>query len=532
MQFRNTRVAVRLRMHRLIASGFICAGALAHAATFSVTSVGDNGGVNPAPNAGTGTLRQAIVDANAAGGAGNQISFNITGSGAHTIALAGQLPAISSNLLINGATQSGTVLNTHAPDQGGVTTQLMIQIDGGNVQSYAFATSGNVMVGVEHLALNGFTTSAIAGDANVSGGSLTVRGCFIGAQLDGSAFPSGYGNGGVAIRTGAGHAQIGGALPGERNLISGNGSGGILVGGPAIIEGNLIGPDASGTSAIGNGPQSNWPGIVLPGNFANVRVGCSAAGCSSANSRNVISGNHTFGIGIWDGFVAGHGAGGLEIKGNYIGTDWTGTKPLPNGDATTACQAYCGGIQLQGSSATPASIIGGFGAGEANLIAFNNGAGIIPGSNNSGESFDSRANAIHGNRAIGRANIDIGTLGPTANDAADADGGANAGQNTPQIVSASVSGGQLHVTYRVDSATTNATYPLRVDFYANVHGGSGAYIGQDTYATADAQLDKSISLALPPNVVGIPFVATATDAEGYTSEFVAAYDVIFEDQFE
>src|SRR5438128_293985 len=34
--------------------------------TFTVTNTGDNGGVNPAPGAGTGTLRQAIVDANAA----------------------------------------------------------------------------------------------------------------------------------------------------------------------------------------------------------------------------------------------------------------------------------------------------------------------------------------------------------------------------------------------------------------------------------------------------------------------------------
>src|SRR5687767_13120059 len=33
-------------------------------ALFTVTNVGDNGGVDPAPGAATGTLRQAIVDAN------------------------------------------------------------------------------------------------------------------------------------------------------------------------------------------------------------------------------------------------------------------------------------------------------------------------------------------------------------------------------------------------------------------------------------------------------------------------------------
>ena len=84
----------------------------------------------------------------------------------------------------------------------------------------------------------------------------------------------------------------------------------------------------------------------------------------------------------------------------------------------------------------------------------------------------------------------------------------------------------------VDSTTENSAYPLRIDFHANVHAGSGDYIGQDSYAAGDAQLNKSISLVLPAGVQGIPFVATATSASGYTSEFSAAYDEIFEDDFE
>src|ERR1051325_10574687 len=43
--------------------------------TFVVTNAGDNGGVNPNPGAGTGTLRQAIVDANANAGP-DTIQFN------------------------------------------------------------------------------------------------------------------------------------------------------------------------------------------------------------------------------------------------------------------------------------------------------------------------------------------------------------------------------------------------------------------------------------------------------------------------
>ena len=519
-------------MTRAIGITLLCLliGGPAAAATFTVTSATD--GVGTCPSASSCTLRQAITDANTAGGS-NQINFAIPGAGAHTITLSAQLPGIANNLVINGSTQSGTVLNSNAPDQGGLNTKLMVEINGGGTQTYGFFVSGNYAVGIEHLAMNGFSGTAISGDPSHTGSSLTVRGCFLGTQLDGTAFPADYGND-VAIRTGAGSAQIGGTLPGERNLISGNRSGAIIVYAAAIIEGNLIGPDYTGSVAIGNGWWGNEPGIIVPGNFPGVRIGCTGAGCATPGSRNIISGNHNYAIGIWDGFT-GTGSSGLEIKGNYIGTDWTGAQPLPNGDGlpATGCPNYCGGIQLQGGdTAKPASIIGGFAPGEANLIAFNRGAGIVSAFNRLGESFDSRANEIHHNRGVGFANIDIGALGPTANDADDTDPGANQDQNSPEIISASVSGGQLHVTYRVDSTTANSAYPLRIDFYADVHGGSGAHIGQDTYAAADAQLDKSIALPLPLNVKGIPFVATATSASGYSSEFSAAYDVIFEDGFE
>lgn len=51
----------------------------ANATIYTVTTVADNAfGTNPAANAGTGTLRQAIVDANAHAGK-DTIVFAITG---------------------------------------------------------------------------------------------------------------------------------------------------------------------------------------------------------------------------------------------------------------------------------------------------------------------------------------------------------------------------------------------------------------------------------------------------------------------
>jgi hypothetical protein len=92
--------------------------------TFLVTNTSDNGGVNPAPGAGAGTLRQAIVDANAAnsGTATNPdlIQFNIpttdpgynSTTGKFTISLSANLPTITDPININGFSQLGSSANT------------------------------------------------------------------------------------------------------------------------------------------------------------------------------------------------------------------------------------------------------------------------------------------------------------------------------------------------------------------------------------------------------------------------------------
>ena len=64
-------------------------------------------------NSGPGSLRQAILDANASVGIADMIAFNIPGPGPHTIAVGngglGALPAISDPIVIDGFTQgSGT----------------------------------------------------------------------------------------------------------------------------------------------------------------------------------------------------------------------------------------------------------------------------------------------------------------------------------------------------------------------------------------------------------------------------------------
>ncbi|GAA0723319.1 hypothetical protein [Dokdonella soli] len=277
-------------------------------------------------------------------------------------------------------------MNTNTPDAGALNTKLMIELVGADtgfsINGFTYARCGapTIAITVQGVAMHGFSDAIVGGGLSTPKAQINIYGCFLGTKIDGTSLPT-LGNTGAAIRVDNDNVQIGGIQPWQRNLLSGN-STGVLAGSPnstVIVEGNLIGTDATGALAIPNGTNSNWPGLLLNANFPGLRIGCTGAGCTAPGhpSRNVISGNHNVGLGIWDG--PAQGTGGIQIKGNYIGTDWSGTQPLPNGDAVGGCPTYCAGIQLTGSSsvATPASIIGGSNPGEANLIAFNNGAGII-----------------------------------------------------------------------------------------------------------------------------------------------------------
>ena len=73
------------------------------AATFTVTNTDD---------AGPGSLRQAILDAETAAGA-DTIAFAIPGAGVHTITPLTLLPIISQPLTIDGYTQPGSSPNTN-----------------------------------------------------------------------------------------------------------------------------------------------------------------------------------------------------------------------------------------------------------------------------------------------------------------------------------------------------------------------------------------------------------------------------------
>jgi len=285
--------------------------------------------------------------------------------------------------------------------------------------------------------------------------------------------------------------RIGGTTAEERNLISGNtGSGLVLSGATArlnVIQGNRIGTDANGTAALGNGGS----GVLVSGSDNTLGGGGGGAG-------NVISGNQVDGVQIY--------GTGNRVQGNVIGLDAALLGALGN--------KY--GVVLYGSGNT----IGGMGIGEGNRIAHNQQAGILVTGSGAINNAMTR-NSLWSNGGLG---IDLAPLGMTPNDAGDPDTGPNRLQNFPVISSAVLSGGNLTITYVVDSATGNSSYPLVIDVYrTDAAGQEGAsYLATDTYVAAVAQISRTVTLAVSGLSVNQRIVATATDALGNTSEFSAS----------
>src|SRR5439155_20729254 len=87
---------------------------------FTVTNTSDSG---------TGSLRQAITDANSMGG--GTINFNIPGSGVHTISPLTVLPTITQTVTIDGYSQPGSSPNTNPPAMG-INAAILIELSGVN----------------------------------------------------------------------------------------------------------------------------------------------------------------------------------------------------------------------------------------------------------------------------------------------------------------------------------------------------------------------------------------------------------------
>ncbi|HYP01141.1 MAG TPA: LamG-like jellyroll fold domain-containing protein, partial [Pyrinomonadaceae bacterium] len=309
-------------------------------------------------DSGPGSLRQSILDANASPGT-QTIDFNIPGTGVHTINLASPLPDITDPLIIDGYTQPGASVNTSVTTDNAA---LRIELNGAGAISAGPVNGLTLLASAGGSTIRGLVINRFTGDGISLNGSdnNVITGNFIGTDPTGLVD---LGNTSYGIEseffTNSNDNVVGGMLPSERNIISGNGAGiewSTSTGN--VIRGNFIGLAADGSTALGN----NGSGIVV-GSFASGFIigGDDAADGSTdgvVRARNYISANGGAAL-----FLGGSGFGGATVQGNYIGTDTQGTVARPNGSGIDTNLAHN-------------STFGGSTAGAGNLISGNNGNGI------------------------------------------------------------------------------------------------------------------------------------------------------------
>ena len=232
---------------------------------------------------------------------------------------------------------------------------------------------------------------------------------------------------------------------------------------------------------------------------------------------------------------------GVKVQGNFIGTDPTGTQGLGNGFDGVAAGGLFGNI-IGGPAAKDRNLISGNGesgvtvesyahAIQGNLIGLkkdgsalgNSGNGVSVG--DSDDNFQNRVkqNAISSNGGLG---IDLGDDGATANDAGDADDGANDLQNKPVIGSAKTGGAGTTIKGSL-SSTPNKTFTM--EFFSNPAESKDegkVFLGEQS-VTTDASGKATFTFKPQAKVPRGQFVtATANDSSGNSSEFSAAKKVV------
>jgi parallel beta-helix repeat protein len=483
-------------------------------------------------NEGPGSLRQAILTADATPGA-DAIVFAIRGTGPFLISPTSPLPPLNGPTRLDATTQPGYA--------GRPIVALLGGAAGPNANGLVLAP-GSGGSSIQGLAIGGFSGSgivvgsnrdAIEGDylgVDPSGGlgvpngddGITVvnaTGTSIGGLTAASADLV-SGNGGVGVRI-VGAGSSGNVIAGDRigtnrdgtaaignaqggifldgapgttiglNQVSGNAGPGIVISGASaagnLIFGNRIGTDATGTAALGNGND----GVFIAGAPNNT------IGGTTPGAGNVISGNGWTGIRL-----EGATASGNIVEGNHVGTDASGDPPLGN---------KYDGIYI---NEAPANTIGGTTAGAGNLISGNGQVGVQL------EGGGASANVLEGNligtNVTGLAALPNGADGVFVNQAPNNSIGGRA-PGAGNLISGNTSVGiQIFGAGSTGNVLDGNHIGTNVNGVPNLGNNFGVFLNQAGANTIGADNDIAGNRTLDVRVVGgggstigVPFIVHA-----------------------
>ncbi len=322
-----------------------------HAKIFWVTSNG---------NSGSGTLRQAILDANSQVGP-DSILFDIPSSSpaSRTITLTSLLPDLTDMVYIDATSQSAGAVFGQSTAKIQITSSPALahcfSVVADSCKIFGFYIN-NFVTGIKinavYVQIGAYAkgnTLFKCTDANIlifNTDHVAIVGNVIGLDTSLIAAPGNIGDGIRVVNSYA--VSIGGKTFLTRNTIAGNDKGIHFVESEhSDVSGNYIGTNPGGTLKI-----PNKFGIYGSGLNSNIEIGG-----DTLHERNIISGNLE--EGIYGVFTYG------TIQANFIGTDSSGTQNLGNGGR---------GIYLLGGSVY--NLIGGDEPDVGNVIAYNGKAAI------------------------------------------------------------------------------------------------------------------------------------------------------------
>ncbi|MFN7966896.1 MAG: right-handed parallel beta-helix repeat-containing protein [Acidobacteriota bacterium] len=392
------------------------------AASFVVTNTGTG--------TGGGTLRRAIINANATSGT-DTIVFNLPTSdagysaarGVFTFRITSALAQITESVVIDGATQTVFTGNTNVGTLGA----------GGSVGTTPLTLSRVNRPEIELVDGNG-----LALGLDISASNVTIRNLAI------------YGFGNVSNSDADANIRVGGATTGT------------------LIESCIVGTSATSFTDLGAGTRSVGDNIRVVGadngivrnnligytNGKGIELNTNADGWLIENNELRGNGINTPNL---DGIDVENGSRAATIRGNLIAQNFacgvdtfasTGSNLIENntieqnGYTTTPPAIETPGVRVYGTGSTV----------RQNVLRQNFGAGVVITTNSTGNLIS--RNSIFGNGPTsGQIGIDLNRSSDdpnqgtapyvTINDAGDTDTGGNGLLNFAVFTSASISGTQL-----------------------------------------------------------------------------------------
>ena len=309
----------RQRMSRFQAEIEVCEPRVL-LSTYTVTTTAD---------AGTGSLRQAILDANGHVGA-DIIDFQIPSTGTPTIHPLTPLPIISDPVTIDGYSQAAKAIPS-TPFWGTLPALPAVQISGDLIASNSHGaldvqTHDCVIAG---LTINQFSNGPAPYDVQISGANNHVLSDFLGTGPGGE---KGLSANGIGVEVDHGDGTVI-----RDDLIAAQSTDGVRVNDSSsvLILDNAVGLDLNQTIALGNGA-----GVEIFGDSSSCKIdgnivcGSTNNGISSFSTLTAIT-NNLVGVTLNQAAVIGNGGFGIFAGGGS-----------PDITANVVCGSAKGGINV------------------------------------------------------------------------------------------------------------------------------------------------------------------------------------------